>query len=70
MAVETGEVSNLSAEMGLVSFRTGEGVSPGRLLRVAHALARGCLLYLQGEPRVQLSVLVPSGPGGGGGGAD
>ena len=48
VAVETGEVSNLSAEMGLVSFRTGEGISPGRLIRVAHALARACLLYLRG----------------------
>ena len=50
VAIETGEVSNLSAEMGLVSFRTGEGISPGRLVRVAHALARGCLLYLHGKP--------------------
>lgn len=49
VSVETGEVSNLAAELGTVSFKSGEGISPGRLVRLAHALARACLLTFKGE---------------------
>lgn len=48
--LETGEVANLAAELGSAGFKSGEGISPGRLLRVAHALGRACLLTVKGLP--------------------
>lgn len=50
MRLETGEVANLAAELGSAGFKSGEGISPGRLLRVAHALGRACLLTVRGLP--------------------
>ncbi|KAK9802713.1 hypothetical protein WJX73_010173 [Symbiochloris irregularis] len=46
--LETGEVANLAAELGSAGFKSGAGISPGRLLRVAHALGRACLLTFRG----------------------
>ena len=52
--LETGEVANLAAELGSAGFKSGAGISPGRLLRVAHALGRACLLTFKGGSSTEL----------------
>ena len=42
--LESSDLSNLSADLGSLGFRSGEGISPGRALRVIHAIIRACLL--------------------------
>lgn len=42
--MESSDVSNLSAELTQLGFRSGEGVSPGRTLRIVQAISRAVLL--------------------------
>ena len=42
--MESSHVSNLSAELTQMGFRSGEGVSPGRTLRIVQAISRAILL--------------------------
>ena len=42
--MESSDVSNLNAELTQLGFRSGEGVSPGRTLRIVQAISRAVLL--------------------------
>ena len=42
--MESSDVSNLNAELSQLGFRSGEGVSPGRTLRIVQAISRAVLL--------------------------
>ncbi|KAL0041621.1 hypothetical protein WJX79_009772 [Trebouxia sp. C0005] len=42
--MESSDVSNLNAELTQLGFRSGEGVSPGRTLRIVQAISRAILL--------------------------
>ena len=42
--LESSDVSNLNAELTQLGFRSGEGVSPGRTLRIVQAISRAVLL--------------------------
>lgn len=42
--MESSDVSNLNAEVLAVGFNSGEGVSPGRMLRLVQAITRGIML--------------------------
>ena len=42
--LESSHVSNLSAELTQMGFRSGEGVSPGRTLRIVQAITRAIML--------------------------
>lgn len=45
--VQSSDAANLSAEAVALAYRSGEGVSPGRLIRTAQALARAIMLTLK-----------------------
>ena len=42
--MESSDVSNLNAEVLAVGFSSGENISPGRMLRLVHAITRGIML--------------------------
>lgn len=42
-------MANLCADVAALGFLGGLGVTPGRLLRVAHALTRVAVMTLSGE---------------------
>lgn len=44
--LESSDAANLSAEAVCLGYRSGDGLSPGRLLRTAQALARAIMLTL------------------------
>ena len=44
--LESSDAANLSAEAVAMGYRSGEGISPGRLLRTAQALARAIMITL------------------------
>ncbi len=44
--LESSDAANLSAEAVALGYRSGEGISPGRLLRTAQALARAIMITL------------------------
>ena len=46
LKVESSDAANLSAELVGLGYRSGDGISPGRLLRTAQALARAIMLTL------------------------
>lgn len=48
LALESSEMANLRADVGALGFLSGTGISPGRLLRVAHALSRAILMTFSG----------------------
>lgn len=54
MAIETGEASNLSGSLAGLGFRSSEGVSPGRVLRVIHAVVRTIFLAM-GTKKAELA---------------
>ena len=54
VAIETGEASNLSGSLAGLGFRSSEGVSPGRVLRVIHALVRTIFLAM-GTKKAELA---------------
>ncbi|KAK9816598.1 hypothetical protein WJX72_002556 [[Myrmecia] bisecta] len=56
LALESSEVSNLSAELASLGFRSGEGVSPGRALRVLHGLIRAGMLTFS-SPKAQIEAV-------------
>lgn len=54
VAIETGEASNLSGSLAGLGFRSSEGVSPGRVLRVIHAVVRTVFLAM-GTKKAELA---------------
>ena len=48
LALESSDMANLCADVASLGFLGGEGITPGRLLRVAHALTRVTLLTIAG----------------------
>ena len=42
--MESSDVSNLNAEVLAVGFSSGENISPGRMLRLVHAITRAIML--------------------------
>lgn len=42
--MESSDVSNLNAEILAVGFSSGENISPGRMLRLVHAITRAIML--------------------------
>lgn len=50
LALESSDMANLCADVAALGFLGGAGVTPGRLLRVAHALTRVALMTLSGTP--------------------
>lgn len=48
LALESSEMANLRADVAAAGFLSGAGMSPGRLLRVAHALSRAVLMTCSG----------------------
>ena len=48
--LESSDAANLSAEAVALGYRSGEGISPGRLLRTAQALARAIMVTLRSKP--------------------
>ena len=48
LALESSDMANLCADVASLGFLGGEGITPGRLLRVAHALTRVSLLTIAG----------------------
>ncbi len=54
LALETGDASNLSCTLSGLGFRSGEGVSPGRVLRVIHAIVRTIFLAM-GTKKAELA---------------
>lgn len=48
LALESSDMANLCADVAALGFLGGAGVTPGRLLRVAHALTRVALMTLTG----------------------
>jgi hypothetical protein len=48
LALESSDMANLSADVSTLGFQSGAGISPGRLLRVSHALTRAILMTLSG----------------------
>ena len=48
LALEASDMANLCADVAALGFLGGEGITPGRLLRVAHALTRVTLLTIAG----------------------
>ena len=49
LALESSDMANLCADVASLGFLGGEGITPGRLLRVAHALTRVTLLTIAGR---------------------
>lgn len=49
--MESSDVSNLNAELTQLGFRSGEGVSPGRTLRIVQAISRAILLTTGMSPK-------------------
>ncbi|DBA85094.1 TPA: hypothetical protein ACH3X2_005818 [Trebouxia sp. C0005] len=49
--MESSDVSNLNAELTQLGFRSGEGVSPGRTLRIVQAISRAILLTTGRSPK-------------------
>ena len=45
--LESSDAANLCAEALYLGYRSGEGISPGRLLRTAQALARAIMITLR-----------------------
>lgn len=54
LALESSDMANLCADVSTLGFQSGSGVSPGRLLRVAHALTRAILMTFSGALSVRL----------------
>ena len=54
VAIETGEACNLSGSLAGLGFRSSEGVSPGRVLRVIHAVVRTIFLAM-GTKKAELA---------------
>ena len=52
--LESSDAANLSAEAVCLGYRSADGISPGRLLRTAQALARAIMLTLQSMLRTPL----------------
>ncbi|CAL8467730.1 g7268 [Coccomyxa elongata] len=48
LALESSEMANLRADVAAAGFVSGAAMSPGRLLRVAHALSRAILMTFSG----------------------
>ncbi len=59
LALESSEMANLRADVAAAGFLSGSGLSPGRLLRVAHALSRAVLMTFSGTPLTH-STQLPS----------
>ena len=59
LALESSEMANLRADVASAGFLSGAGMSPGRLLRVAHALSRAVLMTSAGAalPATHSSLL-------------
>lgn len=47
--LESSDGANLMAEAVALGYKSGEGVSPGRLLRTAQALARAIMITLRSK---------------------
>eukprot|EP00884_Botryococcus_braunii_P016870 jgi/Botrbrau1/3867/Bobra.0183s0091.1 len=50
LSIKSSSVSNVTADVASLAFRSGEGVTPARLLRIGHAIARAAHLALAGTP--------------------
>ena len=48
LALESSDMANLCADVASLGFLGGLGVTPGRLLRVVHALTRVAVMTLSG----------------------
>ena len=48
LALESSDMANLCADVASLGFLGGKGITPGRLLRVVHALTRVTLLTIAG----------------------
>ena len=48
LALESSDMANLCADVAALGFLGGSGVTPGRLLRVVHALTRVAVMTLSG----------------------
>lgn len=46
--LESSDMANLAADASALAFASGPGITPGRLLRVAHALTRAAIMTLGG----------------------
>ena len=53
LKLESSDAANLSAEAVGLGYRSSEGISPGRLLRTAQALARAIMLTLKSAVLIQ-----------------
>lgn len=56
LALESSEMANLRADVATAGFVSGAAMSPGRLLRVAHALSRAILMTFSGTEFAALDV--------------
>lgn len=45
-------MANLAADLASVGYASGPGITPGRLLRVAHSLVRATIMTLGGAQAV------------------
>ena len=60
LALESSDMANLCADVASLGFLGGEGITPGRLLRVAHALTRVTLLTIAGATASCASICKPT----------
>jgi hypothetical protein len=49
LTLESSDMANLCADVGSLGFLSGSGLTPGRLLRVGHALSRAILMTSSGD---------------------
>jgi hypothetical protein len=49
-------MANLAADLASVGFASGAGITPGRLLRVAHSLTRATIMTLGGAQLTPLRL--------------
>ena len=61
LALESSDMANLCADVAALGFLGGVGVTPGRLLRVAHALTRVAVMTLSGKSMLLAACLVRAG---------
>ncbi len=57
LALESSEMANLRADVATAGFVSGAAMSPGRLLRVAHALSRAILMTFSGTARQSIGLV-------------
>lgn len=49
--LQSSDAANLNAEAVALGYQSGQGISPGRLLKTAQALARAIMLTLHSKPQ-------------------